>query len=258
MKVGVIVPARNALPTIETLLTSINAQTHPCAAYICDDASDDGMTKFLRDRPSWYRRHVVNDRQRGWPASLNTAANFALVDGCDALMVAAADDFLRLDCIEKLVHALARHDWVIPHLQQIGGDNVVQASSPNATLGDFAIWPPLVDKAMVSSQLWLVVGGYAEDLRLPGSWGAVEDWEWWIRVFKAGFTDYGVVPEPLYYYRMHPGQLGRHRAGLHDQYMALLRARHPDLWANLDLDQAAAIEAIRQTMAAQAAAGWET
>lgn len=258
MKVGVIVPARNALQTIETLLTTVNAQTYPCAAYICDDASDDGMTEFLADRPTWYRRHHVNAYQRGWPASLNTAANLAIVDGCDALMIAAADDFLRLDCIEKCVRALARHDWVVPHLQQIGGDNVVQASNPNAVLADFAVWPPLVDKAMFRAWAWAVLGGYAENLRLPGSWGAVEDWEFWIRVFKKGITDYGVIPEPLYYYRMHPGQLGRHRAALHPEYMKLLQARHPDLWADLTEDQAAAVEAIRQTMAVQAAAGWET
>lgn len=231
MKVGVVVPARNALQYIETLLTTINAQTYPCAAYICDDASDDGMTQFLADRPRWYRSIVRNDAQQGWPGALNRAADLAFADGCDAIFVAAADDFLRLDCVERCVRALQRHDWVIPYLQQVGAENVVQISSEHVRLSDFAVWPPLTDKAMFRRHVWQGVGGYSTDIMVPGSWGAAEDWEFWIKVFKAGYTDYDVVKEPLYYYRMHPQQLCLARAAIHEQTVDLIRAKHPDVWA---------------------------
>jgi GT2 family glycosyltransferase len=230
VRVGVAVPARNALRYIETLLTTVNAQTYPTAAYIVDDASDDGMPQFLADRPGWYR-HLVRAPQRlGWPGALNLAARLAFDDGCDAVFVAAADDFLRLDCIERCVRALARHDWVVPYSQQVGAENVVQVSSPHATLADFAVWPPLTDKALFPRHVWETVGGYSTDVMVPGSWGAAEDWEFWIKVFKAGFTDYTVVTEPVYYYRMHPEQLGLARAAIHEQTVALIRAKHPDVW----------------------------
>lgn len=231
VKVGVAVPARNALRYIETLLTTITAQTYPCAAYICDDASDDGMTQFLLDRPDWYRHMVRSDERLGWPGSMNRAASMAFADGCDAILVAAADDFLRLDCVEQCVRALQRHDWVIPYSQQVGAENVVQVSQEHITLADFAVWPPLTDKAMFRRHVWEGVGGYSTDVMVPGSWGAAEDWEFWIKIWKAGFTDYGVIKSPLYYYRMHPEQLGLQRAAIHDQTIALIRAKHPDVWA---------------------------
>jgi len=231
MKVGIAVPARNAVRYIETLLTTVNAQTYPCAAYIVDDASDDGMTQFLRDRPGWYRRMARSEERLGWPRALNYAATLAFDDGCDALFVAAADDFLRLDCVEQCVRALQRHDWVVPYSQQVGAENVIQASQEHITLADFAVWPPLTDKAMFRREVWQAVGGYSTDIQVPGSWGAAEDWEFWIKVWKAGFTDYTVIKDPLYYYRMHPEQLGLQRAAIHDQTIALIRAKHPDVWA---------------------------
>jgi GT2 family glycosyltransferase len=231
MKVGIAVPARNAVRYIETLLTTINAQTYPCAAYIADDCSDDGMAQFLKDRPTWYRRVSRNPARLGWPGTLNRAAAMAFADGCDAVFIAAADDFLRLDCVEKCVAALEGRDWVVPYSQQVGGENVVQVSGEEITLADFAVWPPLTDKVLVRREVWETVGGYSTDITVPGSWGAAEDWEFWIKVWKAGYTNYGVIKDPVYYYRMHPEQLGLQRAAIHDQTIALIRAKHPDVWA---------------------------
>lgn len=231
MRVGVAVPCRNALRYVETLLTTVNAQTYPCAAYIVDDCSDDDTFEFLADRPGWWRHLARNDQRLGWPGTLNRAAQLALADGCDAVFVAAADDFLRLDCVEQCVRALARHDWVVPYSQQVGAENVVQASQEHISLADFAVWPPLTDKAMFRRHVWEAVGGYSLDVMVPGSWGAAEDWEFWIKVWKAGFTDFAVIKEPVYYYRMHPEQLGLQRAAIHEQTIALIRAKHPDVWA---------------------------
>lgn len=230
MKIGIALPARNTLPYIETALTSINAQTYPCAAYIVDDVSSDGMTKFLCDRPSWYRRLLINDDRQGWPASLNRAAQAAIEDGCDAVFTMNSDDFLRLDCIEQCVRALARHDWVVANAQQVGGENVVQANKTNAILADFRTWPPLTNYALIPGRIWTQLGGYASDVTVPNSWGAAEDWDFWIRMFKAGYTDYGVVTDPTYYYRMRPGQLHELRAGIHEQTVDLLRRKHADLF----------------------------
>lgn len=248
MRVGVAVPARNALRTIEALLTTVNAQTYPCAAYIYDDCSDDGMTDFLLARPGWYRDLVVGaakvePRRLGWPGAVNAAAALALEDGCDAVFIAAADDLLRLDCVDKCVRALQRHDWVVPYSQQVGAENVVQASRPDVTLADFAVWPPLTDKALFRREVWEAVGGYPTDVTLPGSWGCKEDWCFWIEVFKAGFTDYGVVTEPVYYYVMHEAQLHREDLDRTEQAVALIRAKHPDVWALKEQRDAAAAAA---------------
>ncbi len=229
MKVGVLIPAYNVKPFIETCLTTINAQTYPCSAYVVDDCSTDGTYEFLRDRPGWYRRLGRNAERLGWPKTLNAAGRLALADGCDAVFTMNADDFLRLDCIEQCVRLLTRHDWVVANAQQVGGENVVQACSEHATLADFAIWPPITNYALIPSSIWAETGGYASDVTVPGSYGAAEDWDFWVRVFKAGYTDYGVVTDPTFYYRMRPGQLHEGRAQIHEAGRALLYAKHPDL-----------------------------
>lgn len=237
-KVGVVIPARNAIRTIETLLDTIDAQTYRCFAYVCDDASDDGMTKFLLDRRTWYRGYVRNEEQMGWPTSTNLAAKLAIDDGCDVLQIAAADDFLRLDAIERLVDRLPRNHFVLPVNQQVGGEGVKQVSESNATLEMFCQpwglhegpWPPLIDKAMIRSEVWQAVGGYSTDITIPERpWGCAEDWDFWIKVFKAGFNRYEVIREPVYYYVMHDGQLGRNRHLVHDQTLKVLKEKHHDL-----------------------------
>lgn len=230
MKVGIAIPAHNVRPYLETCLTTIRAQTYPAAAYIVDDASTDGTHQFLADRPAWWRALDRNKRRLGWPATLNRAADLAIRDGCDAIFTANADDFLRLDCIEQCVQLLADHDWVVTNAQQVGGENVVQANAERATLADFRVWPPITNYALIPSRIWNEVGGYSADVTVPGSFGSAEDWEFWIKVLKAGHTNYGVVGAPTYYYRMRAGQLHEHRAGIHEQTVALIRAKHPDVW----------------------------
>lgn len=238
-KVGVVVPARNALRTIELLLDTVSAQTYPCGAYIADDASDDGMTEFLRDRPDWYAGYRLLDDRAGWPGATNAAASLAIADGCTLLQIAAADDFLRLDAIERLVGALgARNDFVVPVSQQIGEQGVKQVSEAGLELDDFAryhsehgkSWCKLIDKALIRSSVWSTVGGYSTDITIPDRpWGCAEDWDFWIKVFRAGFTSYTVLSDPVYYYVMHPGQLGRGREQVHELTVKALSDKYPDL-----------------------------
>lgn len=228
MKVGLALPARNVLPYIETCLTSINAQTWPCAAYIVDDASDDGTWEFLRDRPTWWRRLARHDERQGWPASLNEAAALAIADGCDAIMVMNADDWLRLDAIEQLARILQRCDAAVPYCQQVGGANVVQASADHVTPESFVEHTPLVAHALVRVPVWAALGGYHTDVNLPGLLAGYNEWDFWVRFHQAGHL-HAVAADPLVYYRMHDAQLHRDTTAHHDQAVALLRAKHPDL-----------------------------
>lgn len=206
-KVGVCIPAHNAKKYIEMCLTSLKAQTYPVSIYIVDDASDDGLYGFLSDRPEWYTEIYANSHREGWPISLNRAVIAALDDGCDAVFLMNADDFLRLDCIEKAVEAIQHHDWVVCNAQQVGGENVVQACKLNATLEDFKGYPPITNYMLIPSGIWQEVGGYPTDVTMPGNWGYKEDWAFDIELFQHGYTNYAVVEEPVYYYVMHEDQL---------------------------------------------------
>lgn len=206
-RVGVCIPSYNAKKYLETCLTTLRAQTYPVNIYIVDDSSTDGTYGFLRDRPEWYDFYAMNTKREGWPVTLNRAVAAAISDGCDAVFLMNADDFLRLDAIEKAVDALQNHDWVVCNAQQIGAENVVQACKTNATLEDFRTYPPLTNYALVPSKIWKEIGGYPNDVSLPNSWGYKEDWAFWIEMFQHGYTNYAVITEPVYYYVMHPEQL---------------------------------------------------
>jgi len=230
VKVGVIIPARNALPWIGEMLASIQAQTHPAHAYIAEDRSDDSTHEWLREHPELWAGMRRNRVRKGWAGSLNAAARLALDDGCDAVFTASADDRLHPECIARCVAVLnAGHDFVVPYAQQFGEADTVQASLPDCGLDDLVLWPPLIDKALVPRKTWETVGGYSPKATLPGSYGSAEDWEFWIRIWKAGLTRYAVIEQPLYFVRVHPGQLSNDRGDWHAATVDLYRKLHPDL-----------------------------
>lgn len=232
MKVGVIIPARNALPYFGEMLDSVRAQTHLAHAYIAEDRSTDGTHEWLRDHPGLWAGMRRNRARKGWAGSLNAAAGLALADGCDAVFTASADDRLHPECVARCVAVLGAdggQDFVVPYAQQFGGADIVQASLPDAGLDDLVRWPPLIDKALIRRGVWETVGGYSAAATPPGTFGTAEDWDWWIRVWKAGFTRYAVVEQPLYFVRVHPGQLSNVRGDSHAATVDLLRKLHPDL-----------------------------
>lgn len=232
MKIGVIIPARNALPYLEEMLTSVQAQTHPAHAYIAEDRSTDGTWEWLKEHPDLYAGMRRNRRRLGWAGSLNAAAMLALDDGCDAVFTASADDRLHPECVARCVAVLGAdggRDFVVPYAQQFGEADHVQASLPDAGLDDLVRWPPLIDKALIRREVWEQVGGYSPKATPPGTYGTAEDWDWWIRVWKAGLTRYAVVERPLYFVRVHPGQLSDSRGEWHAATVDLLRKLHPDL-----------------------------
>jgi glycosyltransferase involved in cell wall biosynthesis len=243
VKVGVLVPVRNCIDMIETCLMTIMDQLDGCGlevgAYVVDDASTDGTYEFLAARTEWYSALSHRPDRVGWPAALNRAAEMAIADGCDALFVMNADDFLRLDCIVKCADALDLFDcdFVIPPVQQIGGENVVQVSLPDATLGDFRDHTPIVAFCLVRSSVWEAVGGYHLDVNLPSHGyppGAEplaghNEMDFYIRLLKGEFQYHVLATSPLVYYRMHPSQLHRQVVRHGAEALELIRKKHPEV-----------------------------
>jgi hypothetical protein len=76
--------------------------------------------------------------------------------------------------------------------------------------------------------VWSELRGYAADVNLPGMLNGYNEWDFWLRFYKAGFV-HGLVEEPVVYYRMHEQQLHRATIARHDEAVALIYAKHPEL-----------------------------
>lgn len=233
MKVGVAIPAYNEVHTIGRCLDSVRAQTHQARAYVAVDASTDGTLELLQHHPQWWAGLTWLPERSGWPTALNAAAELAINDGCDAVMVMNADDYMRADAVERLSVALEGHDWALPYAQQVGAENAIQVPLKRfpLTLRDFS-GPhcPIIVFGLIRARVWQDLGGYATDVSLPGSYGYNEDWDFWIRAFKAGYGSGAIVREPLLFYVMSDKQL--HKQGLHRhaEARALIMAKHPDVF----------------------------
>lgn len=241
MKVGILVPVRNGISTIETCLTSIRDQVNvgldTYATYVVDDASEDDTWQYLVDRPGFYTGLIHWTERRGWPAALNRAAAMAIADECDVLFIMNADDFLRLDCISSCVARLHYHqaDFVIPSVQQVGGQNVIQASLPWATLGDFRDHTPLVAFCLIRASVWTDVGGYHTDVNLPrrgksNPMAGHNEMDFYIRLLKEGYRYHVAPTDPAtVYYRMHDGQLHREVVARRREALHLIHTKHPEV-----------------------------
>lgn len=231
MRVGVLLPAYNVEPYLGEMLGSVARQTYPALGYVVDDASTDRTAELAGARLA-----ASHAARMGWPLTLNDCATAAIGDGCDAVFVANSDDWLREDCIERCVARLEADpglSFCVVYAQQVGGLNTVQVSKRGAVLGDFREWPPMVNMALIRSEVWQAVGGYSTDTSLPGTFGSAEDWDFWVSLFKLGLGRYEVVEEPVYFYRMREGQLHEEsrRMERHGETVQLLARKHPDLWS---------------------------
>jgi len=233
MRIGVVIPVRNMRPFIEEALQSIADQTYgDVYAYVADDRSDDGTYEWLKAHPSKYRKLKRNRKRLGWAGNLNAAAALAITHGCDAIIGLSADDILVPEAIETLAGLLVENDrdWVQCAVREWGGQNRIFTSKHDPVLADFKTWPPLNDKVLIRSPIWKAVGGYSTDISPPDSWGSAEDWDFWIKVFKAGYTNYKIIDDALYWYRIHETNLSWDRHNVHVYTVKRLREKYPEVW----------------------------
>lgn len=231
MKIGLILPVYNARPWIEEMLRSIKNQTYKTEVYIAEDLSNDGTYEFLLFNPDLYTKMVRNKDKAGWHGGLNIAAKLAFADGCDAIFTASADDKLHEDCIKMCYERMIEddYDFVIPYNKQFDGAEHLQISHDDVTIDDLVIWPMMTDKALIKRHVWEAVDGYSMDVAPPGTYGCAEDWEFWIKLWKAKLNHYSVVKTPLYFVRVHPEQLSDNRGQYHAKTVELFKAKHPEL-----------------------------
>jgi glycosyltransferase involved in cell wall biosynthesis len=137
------------------------------------------------------------------------------------IMQLDADDRLHPEAMEKMVALAGAGIIVCPGLKEFGGSRGITGAPDEAvlTLPTFLDHNPIYCCSMYSRKDFKAVGGYDPFLDFVGC----EDYEFWTALVKMGCC-VKVVPEFLFYYRVHFGSLTERSAN--DTACKYIRKKH--------------------------------
>jgi glycosyltransferase involved in cell wall biosynthesis len=222
--VSIIVPVYRTERYLQECLASIAAQTFlDWECIIVDDGSDQPrlidavVMKSLGEKST-----IIHQNNQGLPAARNRG--MARARGC-YLLCLDSDDLLHPQYLEKAMVALETTGAGIAFCltQHIGcRSDVARPQKPelfSLLRRNLISVTSLFRKDVVDS-----VGGFDESFKIGH-----EDWEFWIRVCRAGYH-FVCVPEPLFYYRIMPGSMNTAAARRRDETIAAIRNKHRDIY----------------------------
>jgi len=231
--VSVVIPARDAAATLGETIAALRAQVYPSwEAIVVDDGSTDATAgvaaRAARADP---RIRLIQRPGEGGSAARN--AGLAAARG-DWLLFLDADDRIAPEHLARLTAALAAD----PSLDAVhcGWARV----APDGALSDTEYGPPERDLfPAFASHCALATVGVCLVRRSPVealggfdvSFRNCSDWEFWLRLARAG-ARFGAVRERLAYYRLRPTSMSigkRNVALLHTNALRVLDLAHgPD------------------------------
>ena len=209
MRVGIVVPARNAAAFIGTALHSVVAQSHAdWSMVVVDDGStDDSATIAAGFRDS--RIRLIRQPAVGVSAARN--AGLAHTDA-EAVLFLDADDWLAPDGLARLVGALAAAAAAVaavgPHAfvtaTAVPGDPPLPRRAAPPRGGD--LFRRLLTRNLFANGGHLLIrrgactlaGGFNTALRFG------EDWEFLVRIAALGPFVAAPGPNPVLFVRAHP------------------------------------------------------
>jgi glycosyltransferase involved in cell wall biosynthesis len=224
-EVSIVVPCYNGGRFLDGLLASLSTQTfREFEIIIVDDGSTDGATREKLSSLDPAIR-VIRQENRGLPAARNTGfrtarAAFVLpLDQDDVLEPAfLAETTAILRTAPPLV------GFVFADMRLAGALEGVLPRRFNCF--DQLFLNQLPYCMLVRKSTWEAVGGYDETMR-----DGAEDWEFNIRLARAGFAGIGIA-KPMFVYRVSPdGMLMSRSARMHGTLWRRIREKHRDAYS---------------------------
>lgn len=202
-RISVLIPCFNHGAFVGDAIASVRAQTFTdVEVLVVDDGSTEAAT--LRVLEELARGGVVVRRteNRGLPAARNLAARHATGEFLCAL---DADDRLAPEWFAKAVAVLdARPDIAfVSHWLETFGDERWTWAPERCDLPALLARNTVNGAAVVRRASFDAVGGYDESMR-----DGCEDWDFWLRLVKAGHQGH-IVPEVLFHYRRRADSMSR-------------------------------------------------
>jgi glycosyltransferase involved in cell wall biosynthesis len=223
--VSIIVPCYNGGEFLPALMRVIEAQTwRDFETIIVDDGSTDAATLAqLQELPAAVR--VVRQENRGLPGARNTGFRLAL--GRYVLPL-DCDDAISPDFLARAVPLLDQSPpdvgFVFCDMQLKGRRGGVLRRRFNCF--DQLYLNQLPYALLMRREAWVKAGGYDETMR-----DGYEDWEFNLRLIKAGFVGRKLNAPLFTYFVRADGMLLSHSARNHGRIWRYIRDKHPELYA---------------------------
>jgi len=223
VKASIVLPVYNGARYLRQSIESCLQQTHRnLELLLVDDCSTDETPQIIADYAQQDSRIIALQNARNLRLAGALNVGFERTTG-DLLTWTSHDNCYAPDAIETLVRYLCTwHDVdfvysayrIIDELGQVA-PRVNHLPPPwelpyHNTVGACFLY---------SRKVYETVGEYSEDLEY------MEDYEYWVRVYKKGFRMMR-LHMPLYYYRRHPDSMTARARNLGDEFWGQVRRKH--------------------------------
>jgi len=203
-KVSVVIPCFEQEDYLFEAVESVLQQTVPCEIIIVDDGSEEDVENLWDDLDNVT---LIRQNNKGLSSARNTGIRYAKTE---YVLPLDADDMIRKDYIEE---TLGRGDIVTVLQQEFGDSNTLWTPGNDFKLEDFKTSNRANCCSLYRKSMWEEIGGYDENMK-----EGYEDWEFWIRAVKAGYT-FKVVHKPLFFYRKHGHSMVDDAYAKHDKIL---------------------------------------
>lgn len=224
-KISIIIPCYNYGHYLNQAINSVLASTfQDFEIIIVNDGSTDPYTKKVLKNIKHPKIKIIHQENKGVPNARNNGIRNSVGD---YIMCLDADDLIDPTFMEKAY-------WIFETRLEVG---IVSSWTQN--FGDehyiwkvnfFSPYKLFKENILHVSSLfrrvcWEVTGGYDESMKYYG----YEDWEFWIRIVKAGWQ-VAYIPEALFFYRQHKDSRLKSSRKFHNELKSYIYTKHKELF----------------------------
>ena len=243
MKISVIVPVWNVEDYIDKCLDSLVHQTlKDIEIIVVNDGSPDNSEEIIKKYEKKYKSIKYVVKKNG---VLSDARNFGLKYATgEYISFVDSDDWLVPDAIRTLHDFAVRNQCEIvqagfyyAYSDRLEFDNrwVNENTSPYV-LDNFNAIAELVKQQIVKNFVWAKIYERSIVQYIPFKLGAYRQDSFWQHQVMAKVKRYGIIPQPIYYYRQRQdslsGQFSIRSLDLlkgHEERLLFLKTKYPDL-----------------------------
>jgi glycosyltransferase involved in cell wall biosynthesis len=190
--VTIVIPCFNQGQYLAEAIESALKQTVKCQVIVVIDGSEDNSEQIARKYPV----KIIIQPNYGLATARNVSIRAAETE---YILPLDADDKLHPTMVEKCLEVEA--DIVGTAQETFGDYTATTYFNPNPTHEMFLAGNQINCSALFKKSMWEKLGGYDETMT-----EGYEDWDFWVRATKAGYS-VKTIPILLLYYRKHGDSL---------------------------------------------------